>query len=895
MASPKAVLDLSTYAGVLPYASELTGTFQPMIGWKGTRSSQRFDAAAARDRRKLFDRFAEQFQAKVTMAAFDTSGATLRVQLPDPLDIEIGTAPTRLRAQGGSLLLEAVATQLPADPPSATGATWKDLITKDAVAIIIEQIEKLLENALKRAGRNPDAVEQVRGAAERESRLAAALLNLVENDEADILEPLFYYAESTKQIGRALDDLRGGGAGVLPGIDPTDPEQLSGGVISPLGIIHLYRQYFFELDTFLGSPVHHVWLAPGATVELYEIHTRRELTERLLSRLTESVRSTEQTTSVKDDLSDEMKENSNNDLSLGASVTASYPKVSATATFDLSRTEERSREAVHKQLREQSSKVATSIRSNYQSSFKSTTEFTDTSSVKHIFSNPGKELQNLELRRKNRQVAVQVQRIGSFLSWQTYVDDPGRELGVAQLVHVAKPASFDSIPDPDLPARLEPFAETDKALTIPFIAVGNGADNRGEVYRDGVEENDEETWGSLEHIQADFPQAVFCSKPNHELAAVELRPTDAVQLSVRNLQNEPGAASKATFTVHLDLVSFNGQPQLNVPMVLHWVPNAAANTEIDATISEIQTARTNAMRAETEKAFVEAVRERVTAVSKVVRRPSTDLREEERIVVYRRLVQDMLMNKLRMPDDRTRHIAAEVINSIFDVEKMLYYVAPEWWRPRLHRSQQEMASGVTGGGATLPQVGWGGTREVGRDNYMITEESEPARLGSSLGWLLQLDADNMRNAFLNAPWVKAVIPIRPGQEATALKWLTSVEVEGADGLDAVYSGDDSEVTLDGTKYNELTILEVLQDLAERIKQKHAESEKVAEYDLGGNNSVLARPVDRVFEYGFNPLQGGFSLPDDDKFPIVDQWVEILPTDQIVPVSVTYDPMTGRQI
>ena len=882
------MLDLTPYSGVLPYASELTGTFQPMIGWKGSRSSGRFEAAAARDQRKLLDRFAEQFQARVEMAAFAEPGS---IGLPDPFNIDIGTVPSRLRMQGGRMLLAAIAERLPTDPPP--GTAWKDFINKDLLSSLIEMIETRLEAMLKRSGRNFEAIERIRGVAESESRLAAALLNLVENEEHEILQSIFYFADSQKQIARRLDDLRAGKDRIIPGIDPTDSDQLSGGVISPLGIIHLYRQYFFELDTFLGSPVHHIWLAPGATVELYEIHTRKEVSERLLSRLTETVRTSEQITMVRDELSDEMKEDSSNDLSLGASVTASYPKVEATATFDMSRTQERSREQLHKQTREQSSKIAASIRSNYQSTFRSTTEFTDTSSVKHIFSNPGNDLQNYELRRKMRQVAIQLQDIGTFLSWQSYVDDPGRELGVAQLVHVAKPASFDTIPDPDLPARHEAFAETDKALTIPFLPVGGGADNRGEVYRDGVEENDEETWGSLERIQADFPQTVTCAKPNHELAAVELRPTDAVQLSVRSLQNESGSASKATFTVHLDLVSFNGQPQLNVPVVFHWVPNANANAEIDATIKKIETNRTNAMRAEVEKAFIGAVRERATAVSKILHRPSADLREEERIVVYRRLIQDMLMNKLRMPDDRTRHIAAEVINSIFDVEKMLYYVAPEWWRPRLHQSQQEFASGAAGG--TLPLVGWGGTREVGRDNYMITEESEPARLGSSLGWLLQLDGDNMRNAFLNAPWVKAVIPIRPGQEATALKWLTSVEVEGADGLDATYSGDDSEKTLDGTPYNDLTILEVLYDLAERIKQKHAAAEKVTEYDLGDNNSVHARPIDRVFEYGFNPLQGGFSLPDDDKFPIVDQWVEILPTDQIVPVKVAYDPITGRQI
>src|SRR6185436_10069088 len=48
-------------------------------------------------------------------------------------------------------------------------------------------------------------------------------------------------------------------------------------------------------------------------------------------------------------------------------------------------------------------------------------------------------------------------------------------------------------------------------------------------------------------------------------------------------------------------------------------------------------------------------------------------------------------------------------------------------------------------------VDWGGGQEAGRDNYYITEDSAPAKLGSSLGWLLQLDGDNLRNALLNSP------------------------------------------------------------------------------------------------------------------------------------------------
>ena len=51
-------------------------------------------------------------------------------------------------------------------------------------------------------------------------------------------------------------------------------------ILSPIGIVNLYRQYFFELNTFLGSPIGHVWVSPGGSVELFEVTTRRTTTER---------------------------------------------------------------------------------------------------------------------------------------------------------------------------------------------------------------------------------------------------------------------------------------------------------------------------------------------------------------------------------------------------------------------------------------------------------------------------------------------------------------------------------------------------------------------------------------------------------------------------------------
>jgi hypothetical protein len=299
----------------------------------------------------------------------------------------------------------------------------------------------------------------------------------------------------------------------------------------------------------------------------------------------------------------------------------------------------------------------------------------------------------------------------------------------------------------------------------------------------------------------------------------------------------------------------------------------------------------------------------------------------------------MLLNGVAMPDDRTRHVTAELLNSIFDVDKMLYFVAPEWWRPRLHRSRQQLQptpppttvdvgatvdvatsvmqrglvkrlltanANVAPGVMSGSTVGWGGVHDAERDNYFITDDSEPAKLGSSLGWLLQLDGDNMRNAFLNAPWVKAVIPIRPGREQAAINWLKGVE--GMNGItdDVIYhSSNPDEKDVDGDPLDGQPLIDVLMDLAEKVRRKYREGIVTGKYPkqdevsdpalVDEENTVTATPIDRVYEHGFFPLEGSFRFNVGKNYEIFDQWIEILPTDQIVPVEVTYDPKTGRQV
>ena len=158
-------------------------------------------------------------------------------------------------------------------------------------------------------------------------------------------------------------------------------------------------------------------------------------------------------------------------------------------------------------------------------------------------------------------------------------------------------------------------------------------------------------------------------------------------------------------------------------------------------------------------------------------------------------------------------------------------------------------------------VDWGGAESVEPRQLLHHRGSREAKLGSSLGWLLQLDGDDLRNAFLNSPWVKAVIPIRIGKERAALNWLQQAHVEGAEGLDA----DLCPVGRSGgtwfTPGEPVTVREALELLIDRIQEFDRISRtpiigNPADPDDISNHFAGSLPTEAVFENGFYPLKGG---------------------------------------
>jgi len=911
------ITDLTDYTSVLPYASEMFGVYQPMIGWKSKRMQDRFKVGLKDNQQALLQEFASHYVGRYS-AEFSRTDC-----VSDIKRIEIGRlASSRLMRGHESVLMEAIAATLPDDAPPVKSA-WKTFVNGDT-------LQKHLDTTVTRrcandyqdqcrqlhAQGNPGVVRiaghvDVAVATEAlvaafnkrlndESAMAGALLALLEQKMFAQLESLFYKQQPV-DLAAANAEI----AALLNNDDPFatfDPKKdIQNVSLSPLGIVHLFRQYFFELDTFLGTPTGHVWLSPGSSVELVEVSTRRVYTERIIEQSTETTKKTERSTTDHDEIAEAVKEENKQDLKLGASLTVnqSWGTGSATATGSLSMetTQSTARENSHKRMREQSEKLTSEIKQNYKSTFKTVTESTDTSSKRYLLNNTTNHLVNYELRRKMRQIGVQVQDIGTYLCWEAFVDEPGRELGLANLVNIAKPADLVDVPDP---TEIPPLP--DKPVTFTANLTWGGYDNHRQF-------NGTEGYLALSNAipMPPAPDGYEVKYPDSPIDVFQVSGSGEDFSGVWAFKGRLIGSSLISAGVWIAPGGMKWDETVNfvVGGAVMFTPNATKRKEI-ADANTAKNAAGKAATAENERktreAYVTAAKARIDEASGINTRKYEDLREEERIIVYRKLIGALMSSTLyNLPEsttnDATRHTLSELLNSIFDVDKMLYFVAPEWWKPRKHYHQY-LANGSNEAIFAQNLTNWSDL-ESRIDNYYITPTSHYARMGSSLGWLLQLDGDDLRNAFLNAPWVKAVIPIRPGKELEASNWLQQMHIEGTDGLGDLYHAPADELKQIRADLGiaQVTIADAIKYLCAKVALKHEESLKVGRFpeeEINDDNKVSAVPIDKVYEHGFYPLKGGFRALTSAPYEVFDQWIEVLPTDQVVPVEVSYDPKTGRQ-
>lgn len=942
MATNKRLTDLTAYKSVLPYASEIFGVYQPLIGWKGKRNIKRFIEKPALipyvppKRQSSGSEFTDKMEDKTIPFNhyLKINGDPRAGQLPNDLLFYeyMRIVPDEPVKNGDQIFLEILRSQLRDETEldkifiRENYQQLMDVVSQTIHAaykekfVLTQELSKEYYEQL-----NQQLVVQIKSA----SKASKMLMELYQSKNTATLRRIIFSQTDWIIPKKYIEN-------PFESFDPT--KQLSRVGLSPVGIVHLFRQYFYELDTFLGTPVGHVWLSPGSSVELIESSTRKTIIESTTEAFQETIYRTETSLTEKDELSEAVKAENENSIKFGANVTAEqkwvWGEASQSASFDLGTTQKAARENSHSKMREQSSKLSSEIRKNYKTTFKTVSETTDVSSKRMVLNNTKQELLNYELRRKMRQVAVQVQDIGTYLCWQTFVDRPGQSLGLSTLVHIAqKPDGQTPQPPEEIPA-MQPFSNQE-IITINCIP----------TTPDGIEEFDsnalDETYVVCQehggdHLKEDngheyvirrYHEVILSSKtPGYKLMDLKFVGNPDVTLT-REIDTATG---KVRITLHT--INFRDKTSLSLNAESVWEvdKNSAYYLELEEKRKAAVKVYDNAVRKEYEEQFITAARERIKLANGIKSRNYEELREEERIVVYRKLIRDLgkeivygkdnldgTSNEKKIDKkaaDSDFHVFYELLNSIFDIDKMLYFVAPEWWRAKPVTqlnigTDDPLVPGNPGQYNDAKDVipvsnftTWGEPRD---NNYLITDDQPyPAKLGSSLGWLLQLDGDNLRNAFLNSPWVKAVMPIRPGKEKEALNWLK--HVEGMNGIteNDLYQGPE-EI------HQGKTLLQVLEDLAEKVNQKHKASTKTKSYPeddedlvdsidpetkeiIDDRNIVSSTPIDRVYEHGFYPLKEGFRVEIDKDFQIFDQWIEVLPTDQIVPVEVVYDPKTGRQ-
>lgn len=910
---------ISDYKGILPYASELFGIYQPLLGWKSRLIAERYKGfretiyANMAARVLTASRSPISDQLRVSDVAHMSFSGERFSDVGDLIPVDyLKTTESYVASTIDSGVARLIRRELGDSPPRNWGRRintermtetlnqLKNILTQEGALAEHPEIQEYVQKFREISAQNM-AVPELQELFAKETKTAGYLIFLAQHSPTT-LESLFFRTPKTALLSKAttVDPLLSFGANNYDAI------------LSPIGIIHLYREYFFEFDSFLGPPVGHVWLSPGGTVELIEVNTRKVFTEQTFELMTETTAKSESEVVTKDELSDAVKDENRNNIKFGFSNTASYKtpvfEDTATASLSLDNAKMNSHEKTAKQMRQQSEKLSSEIKRNFKTTFRTSTEVTDTTSKRYVIQNTTKQLVNYELRRKMRKVGVQVQDIGVQLCWHTFVDDPGRELGIAKLVHVGDPPSLADLVQPDAPEHLSAKTQ-DMPLNLPFH--GLDTDDTDNAYTDGSE-TEVGAIDEMEHIDPNYPVEVSFATPGFTLVRVDPDPqgNDAI-LSIRELTSLDGS-STGHFVVHLNYIHWHDSSSINIKVTLNWAPGKKLVEDTNAEYNRRKDLYNVEKARRYKEAFYKASRDRIKLASKITSRPVEVLREEERTVVYRKLISQLMS----VGTHQSKHVVSELVRSIFDVDKMLYFVAPEWWIPRLqhlHGSQQHLGEkpvpvvqpGFVGLGKVSPAitseniVDWGGAKEKDRDNYYITEDSAFAKLGSSLGWLLQLDGDNLRNTLLNSPWVKAVIPIRIGKEQAAINWLQQAHVEGSDGLDAEYvasPGDPEE--LQSTPTHTVTVREALDRLIDEIQEFDRLSRTTvvpnpAEPEDVSNHFAGSLPTEAVFEHGFYPLQGGvrFNQSGAEQQVPFSQWTEILPTDQVAALEVRYDPKT----
>ncbi|MCH9632952.1 MAG: hypothetical protein S4CHLAM6_12980 [Chlamydiae bacterium] len=507
--------------------------------------------------------------------------------------------------------------------------------------------------------------------------------------------------------------------------------------LSPIGIANFYRQlYYYEKEGF--GPIEHCFtVAPKESLTVVTTSSRKQIQEELIEFGSETVSERASEERNQYEVSDKVMSMLQRDMSASMSLSASYStpvfQVSTEATASMNIAKNRSKETASKRLKDVTKRASERITKSYSVQTRSYEEFTEMNETTRVIENTEDKPVNYGLRRIFNRIKVKVQDVGPKLVWQLHIRDPGRGLQTSKFVHFMEASEI--IPKKDIPADSppKPTGGTDTGQTQVAIQFRSGA-----FY---IDLKIKEIKGR-EIVAVQIDSLKDLSEPDKE--------DDKTPAPYNNSMTGSWDATKREYNGSLKIRPGNA-PNVGVMYTYRWEPDKEALDEWQAATEKVKgedNAEKRIQEFENKKALL-------TEHSKVKQRPANELRKEERYEILGRMVSHLFGNSKNPSVPNPKEI--EFFHRFFDIDALFVFSHPSWWNPRRKAL-------------------------INRKKYPITAESEPAKLGSSLGWELQLDGDNRRNEFLNSAWVRVCLPLKPNRERQAIEWLAE-HVEGKLGFD----------------------------------------------------------------------------------------------------------------
>jgi len=279
MPNAKRITDLTQYQAILPYDSELFGVYQPLIGWRSKRKVDRIKFGRMLENDTLLSRLRVYFENRATI----NFNADCAVSSQDLAPASFA-GPSLIRQN--SIVLQQVSDRLrvfgemPHTPDEWQHLVPADLLTQVLKTQVLDHYNQVSIDGCRRISQlqrghetseefhnrqvalREQTQEEVMNAIANEAVIAGVIKELNDNGRISVLKSVFY-SKFNQDISQAF-------LAALVSIDDdfTDPyltfdpkKDVKDVTLSPLGIVHLYRQYFFELDTFLSTPTGHFGLA----------------------------------------------------------------------------------------------------------------------------------------------------------------------------------------------------------------------------------------------------------------------------------------------------------------------------------------------------------------------------------------------------------------------------------------------------------------------------------------------------------------------------------------------------------------------------------------------------------------------------------------------------------